>query len=230
MSTLLRLSIDVSLFIQVVTLFLNLFAFTVPIDKWDFALKEILGLETFVQIIELVFYGWYRGQLVDRHYDITQFRYYDWFITTPTMLFSTAAYYGYLDSQEDQQKEEKEPFSVVSFFQKNYTLILLMFVCNALMLWFGYLQEINLLSMTWSSLLGYAGLLGSFGILYTQFVSKTPQQQGLFWFMVSTWSLYGVAAWFPSKEKNIGYNVLDVFAKNFYGVFLSYLIFSRRQN
>jgi hypothetical protein len=146
------------------------------------------------------------------------------------MLFSTAAYYGYLDSQEDQQKEEKEPFSVVSFFQKNYTWILLMFVCNALMLWFGYLQEINLLSMTWSSLLGYAGLLGSFGILYTQFVSKTPQQQGLFWFMVSTWSLYGVAAWFPSKEKNIGYNVLDVFAKNFYGVFLSYLIFSRRQN
>ena len=228
MSGLVRLSIDVSLFIQILTLLLNLFAFLVPVDKWDFALKEILGLETFVQIIELVFYGWYRGQLVDRQYDITQFRYYDWFITTPTMLFSTASYYGYLDSKEEQQ--QKEPFSVWTFFQENYTWILLMFVCNALMLWYGYLQEIGFLSIAWSSLLGYAGLLGSFGILYTQFVSKTPQQQGLFWFMFTAWSLYGVAAWFPSKEKNIGYNILDVFAKNFYGVFLSYLIYSRRQN
>lgn len=228
MSGLVRLSIDTSLFIQVLTLFINLFAFTVPIDKWDFALKEILGLETFVQLIELVFYGWYRGQLVDRQYDITKFRYYDWFITTPTMLFSTAAYYGYLDTKENQQA--KEPFSVWTFFQENYTWIFLIFLFNALMLWYGYLQEIGFLSIAWSSLLGYAGLLGSFGVLYTQFVSKTPQQQGLFWFMFTTWSLYGVAAWLPSKEKNIGYNILDVFAKNFYGVFLSYLIFSRRQN
>jgi hypothetical protein len=225
MSALVRFSIDASLFIQILTLLLNLFAFTIPLDKWDFALKEILGLETFVQIIELIFYGWYRSELVERVYDITRFRYYDWFITTPTMLFSTASYYGYLDSRE---QTEKEPFTVVSFFQKNWNWILLMFLCNALMLWFGYLQEMNLLSITWSSLLGYASLFGSFGILYTQFVSKTPQQQGLFWFMFTAWSLYGVAALFPSKEKNIGYNILDIFAKNFYGVFLSYLIYRRQ--
>lgn len=229
MSGIVKLSIDASLFIQIVTLLLNFFAFTVPVDKWDFALKEILGLETFVQIIELIFYGWYRGQLVDKVYDVTKFRYYDWFLTTPTMLFSTASYYGYLDSREETDKE-KEPFTIKKFFQDNWNWILLMFLCNALMLWFGYLQEVNRLSITWSSILGYASLFGSFGILYTQFVSKTPQQQGLFWFMFTAWSLYGVAAVFPSKEKNIGYNILDIFAKNFYGVFLSYLIFSRGQN
>lgn len=225
MSAIVRFSIDASLFIQIVTLLLNIFAFSIPLDKWDFALKEILGLETFVQIIELIFYGWYRGQLVDKVYDITRFRYYDWFITTPTMLFSTASYYGYLESREDNGKE---PFTVTKFFQQNANWILLIFVFNALMLWFGYLQEIGVLSIVWSSLLGYASLLGSFGVLYSQFVTKTPHQQGLFWFMFSAWSLYGVAAMLPSKEKNISYNILDIFAKNFYGLFLSYLIYRRQ--
>ena len=60
MSTLLKTTIEASLFIQVLTLLLNVFAFFIPVDKWDFALKQILGLETAVQIVELVFYGWYR--------------------------------------------------------------------------------------------------------------------------------------------------------------------------
>ena len=227
MTALLKQSIDASLLIQIITLLLNLFAFTIPLDKWDFALKEILGLETFVQLIELVFYTWYRGELVQKNYDVTQFRYYDWFVTTPTMLFSTASYYGYLDSRESQ---EKEPFSVVTFLKENASWIFWMLLLNALMLWFGYLQELGLLSLTWSSLLGYGSLLGSFGLLYTNAVTKTPQQQGLFWFMFGVWSLYGVAAMFSSKEKNIGYNVLDIFAKNFYGLFLGYLILNRRQN
>lgn len=226
MGSLVKASIDASLFIQIVTLLLNFFAFFVPVDKWDFALKQILGLETIVQIIELIFYTWYRGELVKNNFDVTEFRYYDWFLTTPTMLFSTASYYGYLDSKESQQKE---PFSVWSFFQQNANWVWLMFLLNALMLWYGYLQEIGFLSIAWSSFLGYAALLGSFGVLYKQFVSKTPQQQGLFWFMFSVWSLYGVAAMLPSREKNISYNVLDIFAKNFYGLFLGYLIYSRRQ-
>jgi hypothetical protein len=43
--------------------------------------------------------------------------------------------------------------------------------------------------------------------------------------MSSVWSLYGVAAWFPMTLKNAAYNILDIFAKNFYGVYLSYTIF-----
>lgn len=225
MSSLLKYSIDASLLIQIVTLLTNFFAFSIPLDKWDFALKQILGLETAVQIVELLFYGWYRGHILQKMTDVTRFRYYDWFITTPTMLFSTASYYGYLDSKESEQKE---PFSVWTFFQENANWVWLMFFMNALMLLFGYLQEIGMISIVASSLFGYLGLLGSFGILYKQFVSKTPQQQGLFWFMFSVWSLYGIAAMFPSVPKNISYNILDIFAKNFYGLFLSYLIYQRQ--
>ena len=224
MSTLLKTTIEASLFIQILTLLLNVFAFFIPVDKWDFALKEILGLETLVQIVELIFYGWYRQRILTKVNDVTQFRYYDWFLTTPTMLFSTASFYGYLDSKETQQEK---PFSVWTFFQQNSNMIWLMFFMNALMLLFGYLQEIGVLSITTSSILGYGGLLGAFGVLYS-FVSKVPQQQGLFWFMFIVWSLYGIAAMLPSLEKNISYNVLDIFAKNFYGLYLSYLIVRRQ--
>jgi hypothetical protein len=221
----LQFSIDASLFIQIVTLVLNLFAFFVPVDRWDFALKEILGLETVVQIIELIFYGWYRNELLDKVYDVTQFRYYDWSVTTPVMLLSTASYYGYLDKREE---DGKEPFSVWSFFKEKANWIFLMLVCNALMLLFGYLQEVGKISIVSSSIFGYLSLVGSFGILYKKFVTKTSRQQGLFWFMFFVWSLYGVAAMFLSREKNIMYNVLDIFAKNFYGLFLGYLIFRRQ--
>ena len=225
--SLVKTSIEGSLLIQIVTLCINLFAFLVPVDQWDFALKEILGLETVVQIVELIFYMWYRGQLVKGMYDVTEFRYYDWFFTTPTMLFSTAAYFGYLHSK-DKENENKEPFSVWTFFQENSQSIYWIFFFNLMMLVFGYLQELGMLSILWSSLLGYVSLLGSFGILYYEFVSKTPQQRWLFWFMFSAWSLYGVAAALPSREKNISYNILDIFAKNFYGLFLGYLIVRRK--
>ncbi len=218
-------SIDGSLFIQFITLVLNLFAFLVPLNKWDFALKQILGLETFVQIVELLFYTWYREHLIMSTNNVTQFRYYDWFITTPMMLFSTASYYGYVENRE---KNSKEPFSVFSFFKENSSWITLLFLLNASMLFFGYLHEIGLLSIVWSSLFGYVSLIGSFSILY-RFVSKVADsQQWLFKWMFGIWSLYGIAAMLPSLEKNIMYNGLDIVAKNFYGVFLSYLIYRQR--
>jgi bacteriorhodopsin len=227
MNGVLKTSIEASLFIQILTLIFNLWALMVPLDMWDFALKQILGLESFVQIIELVFYTWYRGELLEKSYDVTRFRYYDWFLTTPLMLFSTAAYYGYLAHEKES---EKEPFSVWTFLNENSQWIALMLVFNVFMLLFGYLQEIGLISIVSSSLFGYLSLLGAFGILYTKFVSKTPKQQILFYIMFILWSLYGIAAALPSLQKNISYNVLDIFAKNFYGLFLGYLIFARRQN
>ena len=44
-------------------------------------------------------------------------------------------------------------------------------------------------------------------------------------FMFFFWSLYGVAALFSNHAKNVSYNILDVFAKNFYGVYLSWFIY-----
>jgi bacteriorhodopsin len=44
------------------------------------------------------------------------------------------------------------------------------------------------------------------------------------------WSLYGVAAVFDFENKNTSYNILDIFAKNFFGMFLYWLIKSKAIN
>jgi hypothetical protein len=227
LSKLERISLDGSLSIQAITLFINLFALEAPLLPSDIVLKEILGLETFVQIIELAFYGWYRHSLLQRVSDVTKFRYYDWFLTTPIMLFSTLCFYVYLEYELEKKKDIEKPLSIVQIFQENKIAVIGIFICNALMLLFGYLQEIQLLSIVTSSILGYLSLMGSFGILYKEFVLKVPNKQGLFYFMFSVWSLYGVAAMLPTIPKNIAYNVLDILAKNFYGVFLSYIMLQK---
>ena len=48
--------------------------------------------------------------------------------------------------------------------------------------------------------------------------------------MFSIWFLYGIAAMFNFRLKNAGYNILDLFSKNFYGLFLSYLIYKIKYN
>jgi hypothetical protein len=47
-----------------------------------------------------------------------------------------------------------------------------------------------------------------------------------YWFLI-TWSLYGVFALTNYTIKNTGYNILDIFAKNFFGIFLAYTVFSK---
>jgi len=42
------------------------------------------------------------------------------------------------------------------------------------------------------------------------------------------WSFYGIVVILPYYIKNAFYNILDLFAKNFFGLFLSYIIFTGR--
>ena len=48
--------------------------------------------------------------------------------------------------------------------------------------------------------------------------------------MACIWSLYGVAAMLPSNYKNFSYNILDIFSKNFYGLYIAYRIYENRIN
>jgi hypothetical protein len=209
-------TLSASLWIQWSTLFINLVALAMPLPSMHSILKSVLGLETVVQVIQLTFYTWYATQ-IHRVGDVTRYRYFDWILTTPLMLFTTMVYYEYRNTPEKQ-------FTLEEFWTRYRTEILTVSGFNAAMLFFGYLQEIGIVSLIESTLFGFAGLIGSFAIIYSQFASKTASNLPLFGFMAGVWSLYGVAAWFPTVLKNASYNILDILAKNFYGVFLSYLI------
>lgn len=214
MADLLRGSITTSLIAQISTLFVNLYGLALPLKPSDFVLKEVLGLETLVQIIELIFYGWYSLNVTTRVTDVTHFRYYDWGLTTPTMLFSTMLFYEYL---------RDKPTDISQVLQKKGSVIGTILLLNLGMLVFGFLQEIGLISITTSTIFGFACFLASFYLIYENFV-KDNEKQGVYFFMLSVWSLYGVAAFMNDLWKNIAYNLLDVVAKNFYGVYLSYYI------
>jgi bacteriorhodopsin len=44
---------------------------------------------------------------------------------------------------------------------------------------------------------------------------------------VGFWALYGLFALLNYTAKNVSYNILDLFAKNFFGVFLSLVIWRK---
>jgi bacteriorhodopsin len=218
MTDLLKKSIGVSLAAQVSTLFVNLYGLSLPLEAADIVLKEVLGLETIVQIIELIFYIWYSIRVTTKVTDVTHFRYYDWALTTPTMLFSTMLFYEYLSTRGEETQ------SILKILENKGGKIALVLLLNMGMLIFGYLQEIGLISIWTSTIGGFACFVAFFYLIYRDFASGAPKDQGVYRFMVGIWSLYGIAPFFNDLWKNITYNILDVFAKNFYGVYLSWFI------
>ena len=64
----------------------------------------------------------------------------------------------------------------------------------------------------------------SFNLIYRNYAVKSELGKKLFNFLLGVWSMYGVAAILPIKMKNISYNLLDIVAKNFYGLYIYYKI------
>ena len=91
----LYITVLLSLVIQVLTGIVDVYALT-----WNYKgdmrmIKGLIGVETFVQFIEIVFYLWLYLQF-DSAVRITEKRYYDWVITTPSMLFILIVYLDFL--------------------------------------------------------------------------------------------------------------------------------------
>lgn len=214
-----RWSLDASLFAQWSTLFINAFSFFQTLPPKDTVLKSVLWIETLVQLVELAFYTWYSYYFTTVS-EATFYRYHDWAITTPLMLFSTMVYYEYKNKPE-------ETVTIESFLGEHWYDVLTVVGFNAVMLIFGYLYEINVIDIVTSQVLGFLGFAGSFYVIWDGFASKNPENIWLFGFMFVVWALYGIAAMFTSLWKNVSYNLLDVLAKNFYGVFLSVLIYQK---
>ena len=59
------------------------------VEKENNILRELLLIETLVQVIEFAFYLYiFRMIYTNNLLNVTSIRYFDWFITTPTMLLS----------------------------------------------------------------------------------------------------------------------------------------------
>ena len=204
-----------SLFVQVITTLVSIDGLRYDLNDRDKILKDILILETIVQIVEAIFYIWVVSALKDINL-MTPRRYIDWFITTPTMLLSTIIFMEYL-------KNEKT-FTFKEFMNEHKVNITLIFISNALMLLLGYMGEIGKINKTKSVICGFVPFMFSFYIIYDRYAKDTELGFKLFMFLLIVWSLYGFAALLGTKNKNISYNLLDIVAKNFYGLFIYFYI------
>ena len=212
---------EFSLFIQLITGLYSVLGLTIKLDESDQILQQILSLELIVQIIEFGFYVFFVSYF--NLETLATSRYYDWVFSTPTMLFSMAAYFFY----EEQKEKNTLNNNLLEFTLDNKWPLLEIFFFNLCMLAFGYLGETGVIDRYTAFALGTACFARSFYVLYTEFAEKSVIGKQLFSILLVIWGLYGVAFLTPVVQKNIGYNILDIIAKNFFGLYLYYKISSR---
>jgi bacteriorhodopsin len=217
---LVQLTTYISIFIQFLTGFFGAIGLKYNLPIPHKILGDALKLEMIVQTIEFVFYVW-----LITYFSLQKMaliRYYDWFITTPMMLFATMLVYEYL-IQVETNKDTKLTFT--EFIKKYKKIILSVVLSNFVMLFAGYLGELGIISPYIATIIGFIALAVSFMIIYNNFAYQLQNKEKiLYYLLVIFWSLYGIAYLFPVAIKNISYNFLDIIAKNFFGLYLYYKI------
>ena len=98
------------------------------------------------------------------------------------------------------------------------------------MLLFGLLGELEYLSKYISFPLGFLFFYLSFKVINDNYVGDNTTNIYLYNFLFVIWSFYGIAALFNFEVKNTCYNILDIFSKNFYGLFIFYVIYQTNMN
>jgi hypothetical protein len=214
----------ISIIIQVITGLIEFIGLLVKIPTKFILIKQLLTLELFVQIIEGAFYLWLYFNF-NSVKNITSKRYFDWALTTPTMLIQLILYLIYLHHRENNIDANLEFFDL---FNKNFTPIITVLVLNWMMLLFGYLGEINVIPIIVGVILGFIPFFIYYYIIYLKYAILSKDGYKIYFYFLFFWSLYGVVALFSYNIKNTIYNILDLFSKNFVGLFLAYIIFMKK--
>ena len=217
-------SLITSVVIQIITGIIEVFSLFVKLPLKFAFLKQMMALEVFVQVIEGSFYMYWLYNFKNI-VNITPKRYFDWVITTPTMLINLIFYLIFLKSKEENISDRLNFFEL---FKSEFYTISTVLLLNWAMLLFGYLGETSVIPVLLGVGLGFIPFLIYYYIIYKKYALLTNDGFKIFGYFFIFWSLYGIAAVIPYKIKNICYNILDLFSKNFFGIFLTYLIFKNK--
>ena len=218
------ITLVISIIVQIITGVIEVGAFFIKVPTAYYLIRELLILELVVQIIEGTFYFWLAYNFT-KIINVTPKRYIDWAITTPTMLITLILYLIYLNKRTIDETNELDFFTLL---KENSDIIIPVVILNWIMLLFGYLGEMKIIPSLIGIILGFIPFLMYYYMIYINYVTENNSGYLLFWYFFFFWSLYGVVTVLPYYIKNSFYNILDLFAKNFFGLFLSYIIFFRK--
>ena len=210
----------ISLGIQFIVGIIDYLAINLKTDSKDELLKDLLKVELSVQSVEFMFYVWlilYSSKFTK---NITPFRYLDWAITTPLMLITLSAFLKHDGTTTSR---------LSNFLSDNKNSVIKIVLLNSAMLLCGLMGELGYLSVYTATALGFIPFILNFKYIKDTFLTsnKDKFKNAVFYWFVFFWSLYGVLATMNYTVKNTGYNILDIFAKNFFGVFLAYVVWSK---
>lgn len=212
----------VSLAVQFIVGIIDYLALNIDSKPKNELLKDLLRVELFVQIVEFIFYVWLLYYFRYVSANITPFRYLDWSITTPSMLILLC---GFL------YDDENKSIRLGEFLSTHTGSLIKIVLLNAAMLLFGLIGEFGYLNPYITTALGFIPFFLNFKYIKDTFlhISEDKFKYAVYYWFVFFWSLYGVFALMNHTNKNTGYNILDIFSKNFFGLFLGYIIWSKRQ-
>ncbi len=208
-----------SLLMQIITGLIEAKGLTININPENFILQDILALELIVQIVEFIFYLYLVYLIISNKVSssVTSHRYIDWSITTPMMLISFVLFFKYL-------KNPKRNIRIFESIQEEKNTIIKIVLANALMLLFGFLAERSIINPYVGVAIGFLPFAYMFKLLYSNYSKYTNLSLIMHYIFFLVWGFYGVAAVLPFALKNTIYNILDLFSKNAYGLFLYYYI------
>ena len=169
--------------------------------------RNILNLETCISIVAAYFYGKFIMQLKEDKVDyekINENRYTDWAITTPIMLLVLVLAFLF-NSKGGKLK---------------FTTFLLILFFNYGMLASGYLGEQGVIDKTPANIIGFIFFTALYYYIYAVFIQDNYNFDNMILFLsfLVLWSGYGILYFQDEVTKNVGFNVLDLFAKCFVGI------------
>jgi hypothetical protein len=209
-------------------------------------LGSVLLGETFVNVVQLLQYGRYlRIDCIDCCCCCAQgyknpnqtvvlpsisIRYYEWFVTTPVMLFTLVLF--------DEWEDDPSCFDSLGWTSRSTGgWVLAAVLADWLMLGAGYATEllwngaivrrdefvVVVVVVSW---LAFAALFASIFVA-TDVSASSSWSQLAYWATVFTWAMYGVVAclsWFwkvSNDLRGVLYNLIDVLSKNVVGIVIS---------
>lgn len=180
--------------------------------------RHVMNLETCISIIAAYFYSIFIAKLAEHkdgiipYKEIILTRYTDWMISTPFMLFVLCIILA---------NENKVPFT--------FKVFLIVILLDIGMLLSGYMGEIGKINKIIALLIGYACFTLLFSFIWYVFMSK-GKNGFIVWFtyfsFVVLWGIYGIAYMADEETKNVIYNILDLLAKAFMGIFF-WMVFTK---
>lgn len=235
----------ISLVVQLLVLIFSIVALSRGQDVPE-VLALILGLETGVQVVELLWYSIigllfrFGKKLVGRSCEFgIEYRYIDWMFTTPVML---ATLYFLLHHFGNHCLTIEQLLNKTFFV--GFLILILVFDWLMLLVGFAYEREWfgKLTDFSDEPHKGIPMLLG-FVFLFLAFIphfsvlTETPTGEGVALVVITIvlWLIYGIIAWIwlgkasGVMNKNAAYNILDLFSKNAIGVTVSILALTYKE-